>query len=186
VTVAINIGDCRDVLRTLPDESVHCVVSYCAGVIDSDGTIGIKRNTYAMRKIGDCQQASYSARICVRQVSTEALEVLASTFGGSVRPAKTYAKRGKPMWGWEIRDALAERALIALLPYLHIKKAQAKNCLVLRKTIADSKRARVAFGRGHAGAAPRPAHITEAMEQAYLRAKELNAVGIGERRSPCP
>jgi hypothetical protein len=62
-------GDCRDVLPTLPDESVHCVVSYCAGVIDS---------------------------------------------------------------------------------------------------------------------APRPAHITEAMQQAYLRAKELNAVGTGERRLPCP
>jgi len=27
VTVRILTGDCRDVLRTLPDESVHCVVT---------------------------------------------------------------------------------------------------------------------------------------------------------------
>lgn len=30
-------GDCRDVL------------AYCAGVIDSDGTIGVKRSTYSMQ-----------------------------------------------------------------------------------------------------------------------------------------
>jgi hypothetical protein len=192
MTLRIIHGDCRDVLATLPAESVHmCVTSppelaYCAGVIDSDGTIGIKRNSYAMRIVGDCGQASYSARICVRQVSTEALDALSKAFGGSIRPAKTYAKRGRLMWQWEIRDAIAERALTALLPYLRIKRAQAENCLALRKLIADSKRARVAFGRGHAGAAPRPAHITEAMELAYLRAKELNAVGVGERRLPCP
>jgi hypothetical protein len=193
VTVTIRTGDCRNILRELPDESVHCVVTsppvvlaYCAGVIDSDGTIGIKRNTYAMRAVGDCTQATYSARICVRQVGVEALHVLSETFGGNVRPAKTYAKRGKPMWGWEIRDAIAERALTALLPYLRIKRAQAENCLALRSIIAKSKIVRVARGRGHAGAAPRPAHITEAMELAYLRAKELNAVGVGERRLPCP
>jgi DNA modification methylase len=27
VTIRIINGDCRDVLRTLPDESVHCVVT---------------------------------------------------------------------------------------------------------------------------------------------------------------
>lgn len=193
MSVSILRGDCREVLRTMPSESIHCVVTsppeilaYCAGVIDSDGTIGVKRQSYAMRIIGDCAQVTYSARICVRQVSTEALQILSSTFGGNVRPAKTYAKRGKPMWGWEIKDLIAERTLIALLPYLRIKKAQAENCLALRSLIAKSKVARVARGRGHAGAAPRPAHITEAMERAYLRAKELNAVGVGERRLSCP
>lgn len=160
------------------------IIAYCAGVIDSDGTIGIKRNSYAMRIVKDCSQASYSARICVRQVQTDALEVLQGAFEGSIRPAKTYAKRGKLMWQWEIRDILAERALRQLIPHLRIKRAQAENCIALRALIAESKSARVAFGRGHAGAAPRPAHITEAMEQAYLRAKELNAVGVGERGLP--
>lgn len=172
---------------------MHCVVTsppevlaYCAGVIDSDGTIGIKRSTYGMRVRKDMEQATYNARICVRQVGIEALTVLAQTFGGSVRPAKTYAKRGKPMWSWAITDALAESALRRLVPYLRIKRGQAENCLELRALIAASKNARVARGRGHAGAAPRPLHITEAMQQAYLRAKELNAVGTGERRLPCP
>lgn len=157
-------------------------LAYCAGVIDSDGTIGVKKNSYAARVIGDCTQASYSARICVRQVSIQALTVLQETFGGSVRPAKTYTKRGRLMYSWEIRDQLAERALRRLLPHLRIKKEQAKNCLYLRQLIAHSKRVRVKRGRGHVGAAPRPIEITQGMEQAYLRAKELNAVGTGERR----
>lgn len=29
-------------------------LAYCAGVIDSDGTIGVKRSTYAMRITRDC------------------------------------------------------------------------------------------------------------------------------------
>lgn len=157
------------------DESV---VAYCAGVIDSDGTIGIKKNSYAMRVVGDCGQASYSARICVRQVSTAALDVLAAAFGGSVRPAKTYAKRGRPMFTWEVRDILAERALRILRTHLRIKREQAENCLALRDLIAESKAARVAHGRGHVGAAARPAALTEKMEALVARAHTLNRVGL--------
>jgi hypothetical protein len=154
------------------------IIAYCAGVIDSDGTIGIKCNSYAARVVKDCRNASYSARICVRQVTTEALEILQATFGGSVRPAKTYAKRGRLMYSWEIRDQLAERALKRLMPHLRIKKAQAQNCLALRILIARSKRARMAKGRGHAGASHRPQDITDAMEIAFNNAKKLNRVGV--------
>lgn len=185
MTVTIHTGDCRDVLRTLPDESVHCVVTsppevlaYCAGVIDSDGTIGIKRNTYAMRVVGDSRQPTYCARVCVRQVSTEALDVLSTTFGGNVRPAKTYAKCGKPMWGWEIKDAVAERALTALLPFLRIKRQQAENCLVLRAVIDKSKIARVLPGRGHVGGASRPSELSMEMERLFAHAHTLNRVGM--------
>src|SRR5262245_15631447 len=98
MTVRFVAGDCR------------LELAYCAGVIDSDGTIGIKKNTYKVRVVRDSSQPTYSARICVRQVEREAIELLASLFGGSIRLGKPYAKRGKPLWSWEIRDALAERA----------------------------------------------------------------------------
>ena len=153
-------------------------LAYCAGVIDSDGTIGIKCNSYAMRVTGDCAQVSYSARICVRQVTTEAVEKLAAVLGGNVRPAKTYAKRGRLMHQWEIRDRKAEAALRAILPFLRIKKQQALNCLALRTVIARSKKVRVAKGRGHIGAGRRPAAIGIEMAALYARAKELNTVGI--------
>jgi DNA modification methylase len=48
VTVRILNGDCRDVLRTLPDESVHCVVTSPPywGLRDYgvDGQIGLLRS----------------------------------------------------------------------------------------------------------------------------------------------
>jgi hypothetical protein len=32
------------------------ILAYLAGVLDSDGTIGVKRSTYSMRVIGDSAQ----------------------------------------------------------------------------------------------------------------------------------
>lgn len=154
------------------------ILAYCAGVIDSDGTIGIKKNSYAARVVKDCTQATYSARICVRQVTPEAVNLLSRTFGGNVRPANSYAKRGRMLYGWEIRDLKAEAALRALLAFLQVKKARAENCLALRKVITKSKKLRVACGRRHIGAAVRPAAITAEMARLCERAHELNRVGI--------
>jgi hypothetical protein len=38
-------------------------LAYIAGVLDADGTIGIKRATYAARVIKDCKQASYTEQM---------------------------------------------------------------------------------------------------------------------------
>lgn len=162
------------------------VLAYCAGVIDSDGTIGIKRLTYSMRVVGDSAQATYTARICVRQVEREAVDLLQQTFGGAVRICKPQTPNSRPLFQWEVRDLIAERALRALLPFLRIKVAQAKNGLALRELIVQSKKVRVALGRKHVGAATRPLELSNAMEQAYLEAKRLNTVGVRERRLLCP
>ena len=46
--IEIRIGDALEQLREMPSESVHCCVTlaYCAGLIDADGTIGIKLMPY--------------------------------------------------------------------------------------------------------------------------------------------
>lgn len=95
-----------------------------------------------------------------------------------MRPAKTYAKRGRLMHAWEIRDMKAQIALRLLLPFLRIKKLQAENCLALRAVIARSKKAKVKKGRGHIGCAPRPAELSAEMAVLKQRAHELNQVGI--------
>ena len=51
------------------------ILAYLAGVIDSDGSIGIKRSTYAMRH-GNGGQATYSERVMCRQVTPEAVRLL--------------------------------------------------------------------------------------------------------------
>ena len=152
-------------------------LAYLAGVLDSDGTIGVKRNTYGVRVIGDSAQPTYSERIHIRQVERAALDLFAATFGGKIGVTDPNAKRGRPLFNWGQTDRKAASTLAALLPYLRIKRAQAENCLALRAVKERSKVARVAPGRGHAGSASRPLDLSEAMERHYIRAKELNRVG---------
>ncbi len=156
---------------------MNTILAYCAGVIDSDGTIGVKRSTYAMRH-DNGGQATYSERVCVRQVERAAVELLHATFGGSFGMRGASAKRGKPLLEWCVTDQKAAACLRAILPYLRIKRAQAENALVLRDHKEQSKRQRVAFGRGHVGASARSLELSTQMEARYQRAKELNRVGI--------
>lgn len=156
------------------------ILAYLAGVIDSDGTIGVKRSTYHMRKIGDATQAIYSERVCLKQVEPHAVQLLKKYFGGSVYISKPSAKKGKNLFTWQVSDKRAFLFLKAVIPYLRIKKQQAKNCLELRKLKISSQKQRMAFGRGHIGAAHRSQRLTTAMEKRHQAAHLLNSVGTNE------
>ena len=154
-------------------------LAYLAGVLDSDGTIGIKRSTYAMRVRKDATQAVYSERIHIRQVTPEALDVFVEVFGGRLNKAKPSAPNGRELFTWGVTDKKAVTVLRALLPFLRIKRSQAINCLALRALKATSAKERVAKGRGHVGASVRSLDMTNRMEARFARAKALNHVGIG-------
>jgi hypothetical protein len=152
--------------------------AYLAGAIDSDGTIGVKKSTYAMRVTKDSKQPTYSERVALRQVESVVPNLLKRTFGGSLYITKPSAPRGRPLWSWAATDIRAVECLRHLLPYLMVKSCQARNALSLRVLKDKSRAAKVRFGRGHVGAAPRPKRLGEAMEMRYLKAKKLNRVGI--------
>lgn len=155
------------------------LLAYLAGAIDSDGCISVKRSTYAMRVRGDAGAAVYSERVMLKQVTPQIPTLLKETFGGSFRiDKKPSAKRGRDLYSWQVTDRQAAECLRALLPFLRIKREQALNCLALREIKEQSKAAKVAPGRGHAGSAARPQALTDAMEQRFLTAKSLNRVGI--------
>lgn len=153
------------------------MMAYFAGVIDSDGTIGIKRSTYKMRVTKDCKQATYSERICLKQVEPQAVRLLLRYFGGASGIAKPSAANGRPLFYWQVTDKKAAIFLRAVIPHLRIKKRQAANCLRLRSVKEASKKARVAFGRGHAGSAARPEKFSRMMERLLQKAHSLNSVG---------
>ncbi len=151
-------------------------LAYCAGVIDSDGTIGVKRSTYWIRRFGG-NAAIYSERICVKQVSPEAVDFLQSILGGC-RYTACGQGNGKPLFTWQITDNKAAKACRLLLPYLRIKYGQALNCLMLRELKETSRKERTSFGRGHVGGKRRSDKISAAMQVCYLRSKSLNQVGM--------
>ena len=99
--------------------------AYLAGVVDSDGWIGIQR-----RKEGDWA-ANYSPRVQVKQVTPQAPELLHETFGGSLWQQRPSAARGRPLWTWAVHSAATEPVLAALAPHLRIKRQQADTALAL-------------------------------------------------------
>ncbi len=153
------------------------ILAYLAGCIDCDGCIGIRRSTYAMRRRIDTFQPVYSERVMLKQVTAEVPSLLHDYFGGYLGVTKPSATYGRPLHSWEVSDRRAADLLVAVLPYLRVKRAQAENCLVLRELKHASKEARMAPGRGHVGGASRPESIGNLMEAAYQRAKDLNRVG---------
>src|SRR5215813_13490022 len=92
------------------------VLAYAAGVIDSDGYIGVKKNPH-----------TYAARVMVKQVTPQAIDLLHELFGGYRSRMAPSAQRGRDLITWEVHSAAAGRACKALMPYLRIKRPQAEN-----------------------------------------------------------
>lgn len=150
------------------------VLAYAAGIIDADGTIGIVRDTWAMRHGVMCQ-ATFTERIDVRQLEPEAVALLHLTFGGH-RGVTRGKDRKQPLHRWQIGDRGASTFLALVHPYLRIKRRQASLCLEMRQLKEESRRARFAIGRGHRGGGKRPVEITNRMERVYADIAALNRV----------
>lgn len=156
--------------------SGETLLAYLAGIVDGEGSISVRRSTYAMRH-GNGGGAAFWERVKVKMVDPEAVDLLYAAFGGSRRTEASSAKRGKPLHAWEVTGWGAHHALEMLFPYLRVKRAQAENCFALRKAIEASKKERIRPGRGHIGSAPRSELATALMEGCYTRSRGLNQVG---------
>jgi hypothetical protein len=164
------------------------LAAYLAGAVDSDGSIGIRRSTYAQRVTGDARHATYSERVSFKQVTPQVPELLHATFGGSLMVQSPSVTRGRPLHYWEATNQVAAKALVALLPYLRIKRQQAEACLSLRASkdlprreqrvhreaaISETRYGPTAIRRLEVS----PAILAE-RERLYLAIKELNRVGV--------
>ena len=96
------------------------LLAYCAGVIDSDGTIGIT-------KVGD----NRVARITVKQATPEAIHILHTLFRGSNYIDSAVKTGYKSLHVWRVSHQRALNCLHQIRPYLQIKRNQATVCLAL-------------------------------------------------------
>lgn len=163
------------------------LAAYLAGAMDSDGSIGLRRSTYAMRVTGDARVPIYSERICLKQVTPQIPNLLRDAFGGSLMLQSPSVTKGKPLYYWEATNKVAANALVTLLPYLRVKRPQAEALLELRA----SKDLPRSVTHVHREAIPQRTgtgtHMIRRMEMSpetlvirqalYLRIKELNKMG---------
>jgi len=114
-------------------------LAYLAGLIDGEGYIGIKKCKPVK---GHRTTTSYHARIQVRMINEAAIKFLAEILGGKYYREKRHCNNGRPLFCWQVSDALAQKSLKALLPFLRVKKKQAILVLMFRGLQSESSKHR--------------------------------------------
>ena len=162
-------------------------VAYCAGLLDGEGYIGVKRT-----KAYACQGRTtpgYHARIGIKMVDEGAIRFFAETLGGWYWQEKPSLKNGRPYFVYQATDAKAAGILRALLPYLRVKRESAETVLRLRDLQSDSRkhRTKVVGEKNFPNkyGTVRMVKVTALSDEyvamcdaLYLRCRELNKVGV--------
>ena len=157
-------------------------MAYLAGIIDGEGYIGIAKTTRR-----DMVSPSYKEKVSIRMVSSDAVTLLAETFEGTVWREKPHANNGRPMWAWEATRQRARRVLIALLPWLRVKRANAETVLELdalrrvkRTRLVGTKNFPDRFGKDRAVSVyALPEDNLSKRDALYQRCKALNRPTYG-------
>lgn len=120
-------------------------LAYLAGAMDSDGHFSIKKSTYHMRVRGDASNPVYSEQAGLKQVTEDIPVLLVETFGGHVGLRKPQTENSKPLYHWMATDKIAANVACLLLPYLRVKKRQAKVLIELRETKSNNEYRRLSY-----------------------------------------
>ena len=101
-------------------------LAYVAGIVDGEGSISIIAQKTSKNRFGH----TFFVQVSVANTNEWLVRQLQMFFGGSVYYNKRKVERGegnwKPVYKWQIDTNGAVQFLVAILPYLKLKKAQAE------------------------------------------------------------
>lgn len=152
-------------------------IIYLAGMVDADGSISISRNAPETVRNGRLKNPRYVLHLSVVNTSMELMEWLVSTFGGVYRPRRmTRPEHQRVTYDWRFDNGKAYPLLVALEPYLIVKKERAQLGIEL---IRDWKTA-------HGMGAQTPPEEVQRRERCWQRMKTMNQLGVvqPQRLSP--
>ncbi len=112
------------------------ILAYLAGTMDSDGSFRVEK-----RRVRGMLGPHY--RICIRcaqVIPSGAVELLANTFGGHLAMRQDKRPHSRNLVSWSLHDRTAVSAIVALLPFLVVKEAEALLLLELRRLKAQGKK----------------------------------------------
>ncbi len=115
-------------------EPINLELAYCAGVLDSDGHIGVHVNWYKVRSgpHQDSKQPTYQPRCSVKQLDHQAVELFGEVFGGHFYVDSSNVRGSRrPINVWQVHSKASRPVLEALRPYLRLKDRQADLALEL-------------------------------------------------------
>jgi hypothetical protein len=110
---------------------------YLSGILDGEGCI-----TVGAGKRSAC--INYNPIVVVQNTNKELIDWLQKTFGGQVYLSKKETSKTKAAWSWRItKKRNIELLLLAVLPYIRVKREQAKLLLTfvrLERTAPTAQR----------------------------------------------
>lgn len=107
------------------------LLAYMAGFVDADGSIGI----VTVSKIKRC-----IAKITVTNCNYEVMNIFSDQFGGKIREKNNKNPKWRTCYEWSLTNNKAKSVVEVLLPFLKIKKEQAKLVIELQNLRAQNKR----------------------------------------------
>jgi hypothetical protein len=148
-------------------------LAYFAGFFDGEGCVGIN----PVSKAGGVSRY-YCLYATARQIDTTPLQMLKEAFGGCIQGPHNASATKRGTYSWRVQAAQAEQFLVAVLPYLVVKRAQAELALEFRRTFHRGEI--LPKGSTHAGNPARRHAVMERREMCYREMRALN------RRGPRP
>lgn len=104
-------------------------LAYMAGFIDGEGSIQISRGRWQKAARG------YTLHLSAKQIDPAPLRQLAASFGGRVIYVLPTQPNRQPHFRWGVTNRAALAALVALFPYLVVKRAQAELAIACQRSI---------------------------------------------------
>ena len=105
-------------------------LAYMAGFLDGEGYVAISKS----KKITKWRSVGLTLTVAISQINPEPLLFIHQFFGGHLReePAK---KNRRKSYTWLISSKAAYNFLLAVLPYLKVKKDEVKVGLKFQETM---------------------------------------------------
>lgn len=173
MTVRLLRGDCRALLKTLPDDSVHCLaewqLGYLAGLIDGEGSIESQQ---------EIQPKGVTPRFVLRVSFTfateEPLRTISAWLGTKYSIYPSTDPKRSPRYRSHIYKTTAVALLRATLPFLILKKRQAE--LILQIESVRALHSPVRLARPGGGGTPRmPADAIAEMQTLHAELRSLKS-----------
>ena len=102
-------------------------LAYAAGFFDGEGHIRIQQHSARCR--------TFMLQVTATQATLFPLDWFQEHFGGTVSSRlQGYRGEQRAQYTWQASSAVAERFLLAILPYLQVKRDEAELALQFRKT----------------------------------------------------
>ena len=114
-------------------------LAYLAGIMDSDGSFTIVKDSSRERREG--KTPAYGEMLSISQCEPEAIQLMASLFGGHIHAERVPHSTRRTLYHWQATHTKAIAIVHALLPYLRIKRAQGEVLLALRAIKERGKKA---------------------------------------------